>query len=91
MSYIGTCERCKAGGKSLCTDDKYCPLVDVLVIYDAEDKPHFLNRKTGELISDTTGLKVGERPMNCWGWFADSVLTQNNLPRIMTHFAQAPQ
>lgn len=62
-----------------CVDDKYCKNVDVLIIYDAEDSQHFFNKKTSKIITDTTGLRVGNRPLSCLGWFAHIVLEENKL------------
>lgn len=74
MSQSGCCD------DPYCVDDKYCKNVDVVVIYDADEQLHYVEKKTGEIITDVTGLRVGNRPLGCLGWFAHIILERNNLP-----------
>ena len=71
---------CKYCGKEICTGEKYCDGVDVLVIYDAVGHKHFYDKRNGKLSQEQPQGVVSEHEFNCYGWFAYGVLKLNNLP-----------
>jgi hypothetical protein len=87
MSEYNPCPRCKPAGLKVCSGDpKYCPLIDVVPIVDADNVLHYWNKMTGRMCKNKPRKGIIGDTLNTLGWFGHWMGKKYGFPVLLDRF-----